>query len=99
EMDQNTPIIGGPTVALDLLMRRLSGSAPAVAADRRAQIAAAYTTIGSLAGTGNLIPLAQAVHETGWFSSRWFIEHNNPAGIGVTGKTQQGVPTVAPASG
>lgn len=98
-MDENTPIIGGPTVALDLLLRRLSGNAPAVAVDRRAQIAAAYTTIGSLAGVGNLIPFAQGVHETGWFSSWWFVEHNNPAGIGVTGRKQPGDPNTPPRDG
>jgi len=34
--------------------------------------------------------LAQSADETGWGTSSWFLQHNNPAGIGVTGAPGKG---------
>jgi N-acetylmuramoyl-L-alanine amidase/Mannosyl-glycoprotein endo-beta-N-acetylglucosaminidase len=47
-------------------------------------IASAYTTFGELTGIGNLYPLAQAIHETGWFTSPRWKTAFNPAGLGAT---------------
>ena len=37
------------------------------------------------------IVAAQIVHETGWLTSGWFTQHNNPAGLGVTGAPGAGL--------
>jgi N-acetylmuramoyl-L-alanine amidase/Mannosyl-glycoprotein endo-beta-N-acetylglucosaminidase len=47
-------------------------------------IAAAYTTLGAITGIGNVYPLAQAIHETGWFTSERWVKARNPAGLGAT---------------
>lgn len=38
-----------------------------------------------------VVVLAQAILETDYFTSEWFLLHNNPAGIGVTGVPDQGL--------
>lgn len=47
------------------------------------RIAHAYTTYGYLSGIGNVIPFAQALHETGHFTSARWLQSNNPAGLGA----------------
>lgn len=50
------------------------------------EIITEYYAAGSLTGLNANLAIAQAVHETGWFNSFWCLEHNNMAGIGVTGE-------------
>lgn len=53
-------------------------------------IICAYTAYGELTTIGNLHPFAQAVHETGWFASRRWVENRNPAGLGATNDGAEG---------
>jgi N-acetylmuramoyl-L-alanine amidase len=53
-------------------------------------IAKAYTVYGAATGIGNVMPFAQAIHETGWFSSRRWLQNYNPAGIGATNDGAEG---------
>ena len=48
------------------------------------RILEAYAVFGRLTTIGNLLPFAQAVHETGWFTSERWVKNNNPAGLGAT---------------
>lgn len=47
-------------------------------------IVSAYTAYGELTSAGNVYPLAQAIHETGWFTSERWVQSYNPAGLGAT---------------
>lgn len=73
-------ILGGPQVAADqlapiLIRRGVADAWP---------IASAYAALGELSGIGSLIPMAQAIHETGWFASARWRQSRNPAGLGAT---------------
>ena len=50
----------------------------------------------ALSGLNSDLCMAQCCHETGFFSSDWFVNHRNPAGVGVTGQPGVGItfPTV-----
>lgn len=48
----------------------------------------------SQAGLNADLCAAQVMHETGWLTSDWFVNHRNPAGVGVTG--QPGVGSTFP---
>lgn len=89
-MNELQTIMGGPSVPAQRLVDAIQRRTPMYPIDLSIEIALAYTAYGNLAGTGNLIPFAQAVHETGFFLSQWFMAHNNPAGIGVTGAAGAG---------
>jgi hypothetical protein len=54
-------------------------------ADRPAEIVQAYFELAAQAGLNADLALAQAVHETGWFTSDHWLNERNPAGIGITG--------------
>lgn len=77
-------IIGGPQVGMVTLLSML----PNVA--NSDSICAAYTAYGELSKIGNVLPLIQAMKETANFTSRWWVQFNNPAGIGVTGERGKG---------
>lgn len=76
------PILGGPHIRSSQLAGPL-GRSGLRAADLE-PIVSAYVTLGELTGIGSLIPLAQAIHETGWFTSARWIQSRNPAGLGAT---------------
>ncbi len=59
-------------------------------ADEAAAIVAAYFTLAPEVDLNADLALAQAVHETGWFRSRRWIEQRNPAGIGITSDSVPG---------
>lgn len=84
----NDHIIGGPQVDSTVLHKRLVKLSPNV----RDQITCAYTAFGQLSRIGNLIPFAQAIHESTTFTSWWWINHCNPTGIGVTGRVSEARP-------
>lgn len=70
-----------------------------IADDIASEIASAYTVYGKLTGIGNLLPFAQAVHETGWFTSRRWVDNYNPAGIGATNDGAEGGIWKSPSEG
>lgn len=92
------PIIGGPQVGMARLANalHLRADLPLGQAD---DIVAAYTAIGQLTRIGNLIPFAQAAHETGWFTSERWVRSYNPAGLGATSDGTWGATFASPAEG
>jgi hypothetical protein len=63
-----------------------------------AEIVGAYQQIGDAVGMDWFLALAQMAHETGSLTSWWSGRpRRNPAGIGVTGRTQEGTPDAPPA--
>ena len=83
-ISSQTPIIGGPHIDSTLLRVFLLAKAPRLEPKTREEIVCAYTAIGRLSGVGNLMPLAQAIHETGYFTSARWLQSFNPAGLGAT---------------
>lgn len=63
------------------------------------EILRAYTVYGKLTTIGNLLPLCQAIHETGWFTSERWVKNNNPAGIGATNDGAEGNKWTSPTAG
>jgi hypothetical protein len=63
------------------------------------EILRAYSVYGKLTTIGNLMPFCQAVHETGWFTSRRWVENFNPAGIGATNDGAEGSKWICPTAG
>lgn len=62
-----------------------------------AAIVARYRELGEWATIDWFLALAQLAHETGSLTSWWSRPpRNNPAGIGVTGRTQAGSPGTSP---
>lgn len=84
EPNRNPKIIGNPTLPMDIFMRVLNERCGHLPEDHKEAIAAAYFNYGSMLFMGNLYPFAQAIHETGWFTSERFRISNNPAGLGAT---------------
>lgn len=76
----NHTILNGPVVPQSVLLKALSGKN----VPQAEEIVIAYTALGTLTSIGNLLPFAQAIHETGWFSSWRWRKNNNPAGLGAT---------------
>jgi hypothetical protein len=63
-----------------------------------ATIVDTYQQIGDSVGMDWFLAIAQMAHETGSLTSWWSGRpRRNPAGIGVTGRTQEGTPDVPPA--
>lgn len=63
-----------------------------------ATIVDAYRQIGESVGLDWFLAIAQMVHETGSLTSWWSGRpRRNPAGIGVTGRMQEGTPDAPPA--
>ena len=76
------PILGGPQIDHAAIVAALTKHGVSTA--EASEIASAFEALGQLTGIGSLIPLAQAIHETGWFrSARWRLSRN-PAGLGAT---------------
>lgn len=87
-MLEMTPIMSNLTVTQEDLVRYMAHRGKKV--DKLEEITRAYTTYGNLTGIGNVMPFAQAIHETGWFTSRRWIQNYNPAGIGATNDGAEG---------
>lgn len=92
------PIISPTKMASALLTKNkaLSFGSQSSDVDR---IVAAYTVMGEISQLGNLMPFAQAIHETGWFTSRRWVENYNPAGIGATNDGAEGGKWSSPEAG
>jgi hypothetical protein len=88
--DPGHPILGGPSVPASDLVALLDRHASGLTWQQRSSLVCAYTCLGELTTIGNLRPLAQAVKETAWFSSRRFVQNCNPAGIGATNDGAEG---------
>jgi N-acetylmuramoyl-L-alanine amidase len=74
-------ILNGYNISNDVLRFVRIGKKPIKDFNR---IIDAYAVFGRLTTMGNLLPFAQAVHETGWFTSDRWVQNNNPAGLGAT---------------
>lgn len=81
-------IIYSPHVHKDVLYQAIKSFNRHI--DRLDEIIDAYTVYGRLTRIGNLMPFAQAIHETGWFSSWRWTKNYNPAGIGATNDGAEG---------
>ena len=82
-MHPSVTILRSPQVHPDVLYRFLNKNAAKIGV-QHVSIVSAYTACGELFQIGNLIPFAQAVHETGHFTSERWLKSYNPAGIGAT---------------
>ncbi len=72
------------------LHRALNKYSPKLTTAEKENIVSAYTTYGELTTIGNLYPFAQWCHETGYGTSRRWVENRNPAGIGATNDGAEG---------
>lgn len=97
--DANQTILNGPQVATTMLRSWLDRQSAALGPQIRDEIACAYTTYGRLTRVGNLLPFAQALHETGHFSSPRWVKSFNPAGLGATNDGAWGSTFASPAEG
>lgn len=93
----DAPLLGqasGTTAqAIEWLAPRARGYTP----DDVINIVARYEQLGDWAAVDWFLALAQMAHETGSLTSWWCQRPRcNPAGIGVTGAVQPGVPEVPP---
>lgn len=77
-------ILRGPNLSYKLMRAWITRNGFAISEDAGDKIAAAYATYGRLTDIGSLMPFAQAIHETGAFSSELWLVHCNPAGLGAT---------------
>lgn len=89
EPDQGIPdaclILETDTRAPDVhLLSRLNASSSHLSETKKADIVQAYGYCGRVFGISNWLAFHQAALETGWFSSRRFLDQNNVAGIGAT---------------
>lgn len=82
------PIIGGATMPPDALYAILRHHS--IESGVIDSLVSVYSVMGELTGIGNVWPFAQAVHETGWFTSRRFASNKNPAGLGATDDGAEG---------
>ena len=94
----DAPILGpasGPAeAAINWLAARCAAD---YSRDDVAAIVARYRELGDWAGMDWFLALAQLAHETGSLTSWWCRPPRcNPAGIGVTGRTQPGDPNTSP---
>ena len=89
------PASGTIEQAIDWLAARSAAEYPR---SDVATIVDAYQQIGESVGMDWFLALAQMAHETGSLTSWWSGRpRRNPAGIGVTGRTQAGTPDAPPA--
>lgn len=93
------PILGGPSIPASDLVLFLDRRASHLTWQQRSSLVCAYSALGELTTIGNLRPVAQAIKETDWFRSGWFVNNYNPAGIGVTGADGMGAVFVSIAAG
>jgi hypothetical protein len=92
-------IIGGAQIASDTLRAWMERKASWLEPAPRDQIASAFTAFGQLTRIGNLLPFAQAWHETGGFASERWVKSFNPAGLGATNDGAWGANFASPAEG
>lgn len=94
----DAPIVGPASGPADRAVAWLVARRAAdYSADDVAAIVARYRELGDWAGMDWFLALAQLAHETGSLTSWWSRPpRHNPAGIGVTGRTQPGDPGVSP---
>lgn len=78
------PIIGGAQVPFGTIYSFLTRRYTYISEQEKTEIASAYTTYGKLTGIGNVYPLGQNCHETGYGTSERWRKSYNPAGIGST---------------
>ena len=79
---QSTRIIGHSSIDIDILRAKLANRG--VWVYELNPLVCAYTSFGELTRMGNVYPLAQWAHETGWGKSPRWVEARNPAGLGAT---------------
>lgn len=94
---ENSAILKGVSIHPDALKTRILNLGKSI--DNLDEIIRAYTVYGKLTSIGNLMPLCQAIHETGWFTSRRWVENYNPAGIGATNDGAEGGKWASPTAG
>lgn len=84
------PSRGSPAAWLQLLDRRLDtfDSVQERPEEIRRYLEEVYR-LAPKAGIRAELAITQAIHETGWFSSFWWRERLNPAGLGITGDPAQ----------
>jgi hypothetical protein len=90
-------ILSGITVPAELIKSKLASLNKTFG--HQDEVIQAYTVYGKLTSIGNIMPLAQAIHETGWFTSRRWLENFNPAGIGATNDGAEGNKWTSPTAG
>jgi hypothetical protein len=94
----DAPIVGSatgaPEQAIAWLVARCSANYTRVAVT---EIVSAYQEYGDLGSMDWFLAIAQMAHETGSLTSWWSQRpRRNPAGLGVTGRTQFGLPGLPP---
>lgn len=97
EITEHMPILGGPSIPNTTI--RIALASRGLPAAQRDSITAAFCALGELSRIGNLMPFAQAVHETGWFTSARWVKSHNPAGLGATNDGSWGGHFANPAEG
>jgi N-acetylmuramoyl-L-alanine amidase len=94
---EESTILNGVSVPIETIKEKLTVLNKNVAnAD---EILRAFTVYGKLTTIGNVMPLAQAIHETGWFTSPRWLKNCNPAGIGATNDGAEGGKWISPTAG
>jgi hypothetical protein len=102
EQPADAPILGAASGSAEQTLAWLVPRAAGYTLDDVTSIVAAYQRIGDTVGLDWFLALAQLAHETGSLTSWWSQRpRRNPAGIGVTGATRDGLPdgTPGPAPG
>lgn len=97
DMNNNRmPLLNAESVSLESLVARTRSKAVHLDTKTINYLVSGYSTMGVLTNLGNLWPFAQAVHETGWFTSERFLKNNNMAGLGATNDGAEGAifPTI-----
>ena len=95
----NQTVLNGPQVDTAVLRAWLDARSATQSPQIRDEIACAYTTYGRLSRIGNLLPFAQALHETGHFASPRWVQAFNPAGLGATNDGAWGSTFATPSEG
>lgn len=80
----DAPILNGPRVPATTLLAWLDTRCQHLSWQERSSIVCSYTAFGEFTSIGNLLPFAQALHETGHFTSERWLRSKNPAGLGAT---------------
>lgn len=84
DLQETTYVLSSRNTHYTRLLEILAQRCKHLSLENQERIALAYTVFGRLTGIGNMYPFAQAIHETGWFTSDKWINNNNPAGLGAT---------------
>lgn len=95
----NCLIINGPHVDASKMKTALTARNKTLRSEDINRIVTAYVAMGDISTVGNLMPFAQAIHETGWFTSIRWLENYNPAGIGATNDGAVGNKWITPEAG